>query len=106
MLHDKLDVLGLKARVIHLLILVFFLLLFLGGLNGLALAVVVALVVVARVIVAGSLLCGELLSSVGLRGGVQVLNLSLAENATRLSVTQWRGCSGETHMYVLLEGDL
>ena len=100
-MHDKLNVLGLQARVVDLLVIILFLFLVLGSLDGLALAVIVTLMVVARVVVAGSLLCGELLSSIGLRGGVQVLNLSLAEDAARLSVTQWRGCHGEnTHVRV------
>lgn len=92
-MHDELNVLGLKTGVIDLLLVVLLLivLLLLGSLNGLALAVVVTLVVVAGVVVTGSLLSGKLLGSVGLRSGVQVLDLSLAEDAARLSVTQWRG---------------
>ena len=49
---------------------------------------VVTLVVMARVVVAGGLLRGKLLGSIGLGGGVQVLNLGLAEDAARLLVTQ------------------
>ena len=82
--HHQLDVLGLHARLVDLLILVVVLLFFLGvaRVDGLALAGVVR-VVVARV-AAGAALgvgCGELRGSVGLGLRVQVLDLGLAENA-------------------------
>lgn len=75
--HDELDVLVLNALGVDLLIIV---LLLLSGL--LAVAVVVAGVVV---VVSGAV--GELLSSGGLGAGVQVLNLSLTEDAVVMLVT-------------------
>lgn len=76
--HDKLDVLGLETSVVDLLAIVLLLLLLLGTLDGLAL-VTLGGVVVAGVVVGG--LAGELLGSLGLGLGVEVLNLSLTENA-------------------------
>jgi hypothetical protein len=76
--HDELDVLGLETSVVDLLTIVLLLLLGLGTLDGLALVTLVG-VVVAGVVVGG--LAGELLGSLGLGLGVEVLNLSLTEDA-------------------------
>jgi len=76
--HDELNVLGLKASVVDLLAIILLLLLLLGTLDGLAL-VTLGGVVVAGVVVGG--LAGELLGSLSLGLGVEVLNLSLTENA-------------------------
>jgi hypothetical protein len=85
LLHDELNVLGLKTRVIDLLLVfLVFLLLFvvvLLVLDGLALALVVMVVVVAGVVVRSGLSLGELLGSGSLGLGVQVLDLGLTENA-------------------------
>lgn len=76
--HDKLDVLGLKTGVVDLLTIVLLLLLGLSTSDGLAL-VALGGVVVASVLVGG--LGGELLGSLGLGLGVEVLDLSLTEDA-------------------------
>lgn len=83
LLHDELNVLGLKTRVIDLLVVILFLLVLLLALNSLALALVVMVVVVivAGVVVGSLLSLGELLGSGSLGLGVQVLNLGLTEDA-------------------------
>ena len=76
--HDELDILVLDALSIYLLAIVFLLLL-----GCLALVVVVAIVVaVAGVVVVVSTSAGKLLGSSGLGAGIEVLNLSLAEDTT------------------------
>lgn len=105
MLHDELDVLALKARVVDLLVVILFLFLLLLVLDSLALSVVVV-VVMASVVVGLSLRLSELLGGGSLGLGVQVLNLGLTEDASAGSVGgtaiegQW------TNIQVLLEGDL
>jgi hypothetical protein len=85
--HDELDVLGLETSVVDLLAIVLLLLLGLGALDGLAL-VTLGGVVVAGVVVGG--LAGKLLGSLGLSLGVEVLNLSLTEDAVlRVSKTAY-----------------
>lgn len=75
--HDKLNVLGLEASLVNLLaIVLFFFLLGVTSVNGLAL-----ITVVVASVVAASGLVTELLSSGSLSLGVQVLNLGLTEDA-------------------------
>ena len=82
LLHDKLDVLGLKTRVIDLLTVILLLLDLLLDLLLLAVSVVVVVVVVvAGVVVTLLLSLGELLGGGSLSLGVQVLNLGLTEDA-------------------------
>ena len=84
LLHDKLDVLGLKTRVIDLLTVILLLLGLLLDLLLLAVSVVVVvvvIVVVAGVVVTLLLSLGELLGGGSLSLGVQVLNLGLTEDA-------------------------
>jgi hypothetical protein len=76
--HDELDVLGLESSVVDLLTIVLLLFLGLGTGNGLAL-VALGGVVVAGVLVGG--LAGELGGGLGLGLGVEILNLSLTEDA-------------------------
>lgn len=82
--HDKLNIFVLKSLGVNLLIIFLLLLLLVGGLNSLALAVVVTSVVVSGVVVA-SVVVGisscELLGGRCLCLGVEVLNLGLAEDA-------------------------
>jgi hypothetical protein len=80
LLHDQLNVLGLKTRVVDFFVVIFVLLLLVLGSLPLA-VVVIVIVVVARVIVRTSLGGGELLGSGGLGLRVQILNLGLAEDA-------------------------
>lgn len=92
LLHNELDVLGLETRIIDLLTVILLLLNLLLGLLVLALLVsVVVVVVVAGVVVTLLLGLGELLGggSLGLR--VQVLDLSLTEDAGAGSVCA--GCN-------------
>ena len=103
MLHDKLDVLGLKTGVVDLFAIILFFLLLL--LNGLALAVVVV-VVMAGVVVSSVFSIGELLGSGSLSLGVQVLNLSLAEDAAVVLLRAQLRHRGHSYIQVLLEGDL
>lgn len=87
-MHNELDVLGLKTGVVDLFAIILFFLLLL--LNSLALAVVVV-VVMAGVVVSSVLSVGELLGCGSLSLGVQVLNLSLAEDAVVVLLrAQWR----------------
>ena len=85
--HDKVDILSLKARLIDLLtIILLLLLLLLGAEVGdglLSLTVVVVVVMVVTGVLTGSLSGSELLSGGSLSLGVQVLNLSLTEDAVR-----------------------
>jgi hypothetical protein len=84
--HDQLDVLVLKTSSINLLLIFFLLLL---GISLDSLALVLVGVVVASVVVTGvvvSLRGSELLSGGSLGLGVEVLDLSLTENAANLSV--------------------
>ena len=81
LLHDKLDVLGLKTRVIDLLTVVLLLDLLLDLLLLAVSVVVVVVVVVAGVVVALLLSLGELLGGGSLSLGVQVLDLGLTEDA-------------------------
>lgn len=86
LLHDKLNVLALEARVVNLFVIVLlFLLLLVLGSFALALAGLVA-VVVAGVVVGVSLGLGELLGGGSLGLGVQVLDLGLTEDAGAGSV--------------------
>lgn len=83
--HHELDVLGLQARVIHLLAVVLFLLSGLLVLDGLALVTAVGrTVIVAGMLVGG--LRGELLGCGGLGLGVEVLDLGFAEDAVSRSL--------------------
>lgn len=75
LLHDKLNVLALKALLVDfLIVVVVIILLRVAGVNGLALAMVVTCV---RVL----LLLDDLLGCGGLSLGVEVLDLGLAEDA-------------------------
>lgn len=82
--HDELNVLGLETSLVDLLTVVLLLDLLLGGLDGLALVVVVMVVVVTGVVV-GTSLALELLSGGSLGLGVEVLNLGLTEDAVVMS---------------------
>ena len=109
MLHDKLDVLALEARVVDLLVVILLLFLLLLVFNSLALAVVVVVIVVvvmASVVVGLSLGLSELLSGGSLSLGVQVLNLGLTEDAGAGSVGGMAIEGQWTNIQVLLEGDL
>lgn len=84
LLHDELDVLGLETLIINLLVVILLLLIVLVVLlvlDGLVLMVVIVVVIMAGVVVGRSLGIGELLSSGGLGLRVQVLDLSLTEDA-------------------------
>ena len=89
MLHDEVDVLWLKSRIVHLLLIILFLLILILVLVVLlaldSLVVVIMVVIVAGVVVGLSLGAGDLLSSRGLGLGVQVLDLSLTEDAIKTS---------------------
>lgn len=64
---------------------------------------VMTVMIMARVVVAGCLLCGELLGSIGLGGGVEVLDLSLAEDAVRVLTIQLRKYL-DTNLHVSVAG--
>ena len=82
LLHDELDVLGLKARVVNLLIVILLLLLVLLVLDSLALALAgLVAVVVAGVVVGCGLGLSKLLGGGSLSLGVEVLDLGLTEDA-------------------------
>ena len=100
LLHDKLDVLGLKTRVIDLLTVILLLLGLLLDLLLLAVSVVVVVVVVvAGVVVTLLLSLGELLGGGSLSLGVQVLDLGLTEDADAGSAYVLRNeTTTNTHM--------
>ena len=110
--HDQLDVLALHARLVDLLVivLVLFFLLSVTGVDGLALAVVMAGVVVACVTAAARLCAlggGELRRGVGLCLGVEVLDLCLAEDAAKtLAYGPNNTARAVLYIQVLLAGDL
>lgn len=82
--HDELDVLVLKTFGVDLLLIVLLILLGVRGVDSLALAVVVRM---GRVVVTGVVVLlsrRQLLGSCSLSLGVQVLNLSLTEDAIAL----------------------
>ena len=89
MLHDEVDVLWLKSRIVHLLLIILFLLILILVLVVLlaldSLVVVIMVVIVAGVVVGLSLGAGDLLGSRGLGLGVQILDLSLTEDAVKTS---------------------
>lgn len=82
--HDELNVLRLKTSIVNLLAIVLFLL---GLLTSIAFDCLALVGTLGRVVVAGVLvgrLCGKLLGSGCLSLGVQVLDLSLTEDAISL----------------------
>jgi hypothetical protein len=108
LLHDEVDVLWLKSRVVHLLLVIvvilFLLVIVLLALDSLV--VVIMVMIVAGVVVGLSLSAGDLLGSGRLRLGVQVLDLSLTEDAVKLSAAIKDSVKIGPYIQVLLEGDL
>jgi hypothetical protein len=89
LLHDEVNVLWLKSRVVHLLFIILLLLLvfvvFIVLLALDSLVVMIMVMIVAGVVVGLSLSAGDLLGSRGLGLGVQILDLSLTEDAVKMS---------------------
>ena len=104
--HDELDVLRLKTSVVDLLAIILFLLGLLV-LDCLALALTICRVVVGGLI---GRLCSKLLSCRCLSLRVEILNLSLAEDAAKRIVSILWSCvnfsARSTYIQVLLLGDL
>ena len=107
--HHELDVLGFEASVIYLLAIILF---FLDGLRPRVTLNCLTLIAISSVVVAGVIiggLSGKLLCSRCLRLRVEVFDLSFTEDATVALLAKCashRQINGQTHIQVLLDGDL